>query len=304
LFAGSRIHPVPCCCSLLDLGSHVATPLSSEKSSAIALRRTAFDASITLSLEESIDAMEATLAPLKNFILPGGGVASSALHIARTVCRRAERSVVALETAHPGDIEASVLAFLNRLSDWLFVASRVTARESGQPEVVYRKHGFKSHDGSNTIVRSPGLRSRTATTTSVPSRTLAAASSATVSTSASTTAGGAASMSSPSIGSRSLFQSATAATRALANSAPASLVPNNNNIGGSAPTSPVVGSSSSSPPPASSSGGNEGVTASPSTTARAAKKELTMTLLYAALIIGVARYIYTVLPYVLAAYKS
>ena len=75
--------------------------------------------------------MEGDLTPLKNFILPGGGAAGASLHVARTVCRRAERSVVALGAR---DV---VVRYLNRLSDWLFVAARwVNAREE-RPETPW-----------------------------------------------------------------------------------------------------------------------------------------------------------------------
>ena len=83
-------------------------------------------------LEASIDALETELTPLKRFILPGGGPAGAALHVARAVCRRAERTVVALarEEAVPGE----VLVYLNRLSDWLFTAARAENRSAGIAE--------------------------------------------------------------------------------------------------------------------------------------------------------------------------
>jgi cob(I)alamin adenosyltransferase len=75
-------------------------------------------------LENSIDQMEERLPPLKNFVLPGGCQTSAALHWARTVCRRAERDVVSL-TLQPDVADYSrIIVFLNRLSDWLFVAAR------------------------------------------------------------------------------------------------------------------------------------------------------------------------------------
>ncbi len=84
-------------------------------------------------LEKEIDRMNETLPPLKNFILPGGHTVVSSCHIARCVCRRAERLVVALD-AEEG-VEAILIQYLNRLSDYLFVLSRQIAQDLGAPEV-------------------------------------------------------------------------------------------------------------------------------------------------------------------------
>jgi cob(I)alamin adenosyltransferase len=121
---------------LLDVGSAVATP--QRTSSAAQLARASF-ASIDLAqqLEVWIDAMDDTLPPLKNFILPSGGAASSQLHIARTVCRRAERALVPL--IRDGDLDSGVGRYVNRLSDYLFVAARFAAAKAGKAEVVYKK---------------------------------------------------------------------------------------------------------------------------------------------------------------------
>jgi cob(I)alamin adenosyltransferase len=83
-------------------------------------------------LEDEIDLMNGGLAPLRSFVLPGGSAAAAALHVARTVCRRAERSMVEL-AGQPGEsVSASALKYINRLSDHLFVASRyVNARGKG-----------------------------------------------------------------------------------------------------------------------------------------------------------------------------
>jgi cob(I)alamin adenosyltransferase len=85
-------------------------------------------------LEEWIDRLEAELPPLRRFILPGGNRAGSLLHFSRTVCRRAERAIVALGTDH---VEAHLLAYVNRLSDLLFVVARVVNHRAGQPEVEW-----------------------------------------------------------------------------------------------------------------------------------------------------------------------
>ena len=85
-------------------------------------------------LEETIDRFEAELAPLRRFILPGGSPAGAALHLARTVCRRAERRVVSLG---PQQVEPIVVTYLNRLSDLLFVMARVVNHRSGVPETEW-----------------------------------------------------------------------------------------------------------------------------------------------------------------------
>ncbi len=85
-------------------------------------------------LEQSMDEMEEKLPPLKNFVLPGGCSASAALHWARTVCRRAERDVVHL-SQQPGIADcARIIIYLNRLSDWLFVAARFQNHLAGVPD--------------------------------------------------------------------------------------------------------------------------------------------------------------------------
>jgi len=108
---------------LFDLGADIATPGEVEG----ALRITAGQVE---RLEQEIDAMNAGLGPLRSFILPGGSVEVAALHLARTVVRRAERSAVALSEAE--SVNASALAYVNRLSDLLFVAARfIAARQGG-----------------------------------------------------------------------------------------------------------------------------------------------------------------------------
>lgn len=72
-----------------------------------------------------------TLPPLTEFVLPGGSIAAGHAHVARAVCRRAERDLIALLDSAPGEVHASWLQFLNRLSDYLFVAARMLARRAG-----------------------------------------------------------------------------------------------------------------------------------------------------------------------------
>ena len=88
-------------------------------------------------LDQQLAAWNAELAPLKEFILPGGSRAAAAAHLARTVCRRAERSVVALARAEP--VGAQARRYLNRLSDLLFVAGRALNRAAGRGDVQWRR---------------------------------------------------------------------------------------------------------------------------------------------------------------------
>jgi cob(I)alamin adenosyltransferase len=83
-------------------------------------------------LERAIDAREATLPPLTAFVIPGGTPLAAALHVARTVCRRAERAVVALGAAFP--VDPLIVVYLNRLSDLLFVLARDANRRAGREE--------------------------------------------------------------------------------------------------------------------------------------------------------------------------
>ena len=92
----------------------------------------------TAQLEAWIDALNDDLPPLKEFILPGGGLVGAHLHQARTVCRRAERRVVHLENDNPGSTE-NVLVYLNRLSDLLFVLGRWAAQAHGEQEYLWER---------------------------------------------------------------------------------------------------------------------------------------------------------------------
>jgi cob(I)alamin adenosyltransferase len=85
-------------------------------------------------LEETIDRLEGELPPLRRFILPGGSPGGSLLHLARTVCRRAERRVIGLGA---GAVDPLVIIYLNRLSDLLFVMARATNQRSGIPEIEW-----------------------------------------------------------------------------------------------------------------------------------------------------------------------
>jgi cob(I)alamin adenosyltransferase len=96
------------------------------------------DADVTR-LEGMLDAFNETLPPLKDFILPGGGMAAAHCHLARTICRRAEREVITLSRIE--DVRGEAIRYLNRLSDLLFVLARVLARESGHGEVLWSTSG-------------------------------------------------------------------------------------------------------------------------------------------------------------------
>jgi cob(I)alamin adenosyltransferase len=88
-------------------------------------------------LENHIDALERELEPLKRFILPGGTRAAAAFHMARTVCRRAERRLVELHRDAP--VNDIALRYLNRLSDLLFVMARVENRRAGEPDIEWER---------------------------------------------------------------------------------------------------------------------------------------------------------------------
>ena len=92
----------------------------------------------TKQLEDWIDALNEDVGPLKEFILPGGGKVGAFLHQARTVCRRAERELVALLRAEP-DAGEGAMRYVNRLSDFLFVAGRWAALQLGEPELFWEK---------------------------------------------------------------------------------------------------------------------------------------------------------------------
>lgn len=90
---------------------------------------------VTDSLEKAIDVIQAHLPELRHFILPGGDAIATQVHIARTVCRRAERMLSLFSTAYP--LPEGLMAFMNRLSDYLFVLSRFAQQSSGTAEVYW-----------------------------------------------------------------------------------------------------------------------------------------------------------------------
>ncbi len=104
----------------------IGAALARESDTPVAAR---IDSSAIGRLEHWIDAADAEAGPLRNFILPGGCEPAARLHVARTVCRRAERSVV--RAAHGGTVDPNILVYLNRLGDWLFALARVANRRAG-----------------------------------------------------------------------------------------------------------------------------------------------------------------------------
>ena len=115
---------------LFDLGAELATPSDPETPIDPAMRLVIVPAQVER-LEKEIDALNADLSPLKSFVLPGGTAAAAHLHLARTICRRAERVMVSLSHAEGEELSPTALAYVNRLSDFLFVASRFVNRDKG-----------------------------------------------------------------------------------------------------------------------------------------------------------------------------
>ena len=112
---------------LFDLGADLATPPRADEPEGSALR---IVQSQVDRLERDIDALNAGMQPLRSFVLPAGTATATALHLARTVCRRAERHMVAT-TAKGDDVSPVAMAYINRLSDFLFVASRYCNQRQG-----------------------------------------------------------------------------------------------------------------------------------------------------------------------------
>lgn len=119
---------------LFVLGSDLATPLNERKSK---LKITRVPKNFYRDLEKAIDFYDSKLEPLRNFILPGGSKGAALLHICRTICRRAERNVVALkDTVKVGE---NLIIFLNRLSDLFFVLARFENKCQKIPDVKWNK---------------------------------------------------------------------------------------------------------------------------------------------------------------------
>lgn len=128
---------------LFILGSDLATPPPADgrrrpETPALPTARVA-------EMERWMDEAEEDLPPLRAFVLPGGSAGAAALHVARTVCRRAERSVVALADSEV--VDAEVITWLNRFSDLLFTLARLENHRAGHPDVEWRKPDSEGSDG-------------------------------------------------------------------------------------------------------------------------------------------------------------
>ena len=93
-------------------------------------------------LEQNLDALNQSLTPLKEFILPGGGLAASHCHVARAICRRAERSIVRLNKQN--ELNSYLMAYINRLSDYLFVLARMLSKAEGKDETYWQSTRIKN----------------------------------------------------------------------------------------------------------------------------------------------------------------
>ncbi len=118
---------------LFALGGQLASPEPAKVRTALAKADLA--PSRVRTLEEAIDAADAELSPLRAFVLPGGTPKSAALHLARTVCRRAERSVVALSRS--AELPVLFVVYLNRLSDYLFTLARLANHRAQRPDEIW-----------------------------------------------------------------------------------------------------------------------------------------------------------------------
>lgn len=127
--------------ALFDVGAALATPRTCEHSQK--LEKTRFGEEAITLLERWIDAMDAELPALKNFILPGGHPTGAALHLSRSMIRRAERLVVPLY--EQADVTQAVLVYLNRLSDFLFIVSRFVNHQLQVPETTWQHHKALQH---------------------------------------------------------------------------------------------------------------------------------------------------------------
>lgn len=115
---------------LFVLGADLATPPTSKT------RINRIDEEAITFLEDAIDAMEENLEPLKNFILPGGSQQGATLHMARTICRRAERAAV--KCSETEELSQLTIKYLNRLSDFFFVMARFENKHAGEPEESWK----------------------------------------------------------------------------------------------------------------------------------------------------------------------
>jgi cob(I)alamin adenosyltransferase len=133
---------------LFDLGADVCLPRQAHEAPGAALR---VAPSQVKALEGAIDALNERLHPLRSFVLPGGTAAAAALHQARAVCRRAERAMVALAAIEGEEVGEAALAYVNRLSDYLFVAARA-ANDFGRSDILWAPGANQSESTSEASI--------------------------------------------------------------------------------------------------------------------------------------------------------
>src|SRR5262245_30397188 len=120
---------------LFSVGAELATPDPQRHGTALVGQRQ------IAALEAAIDQLEESLPPLRNFILPGGSPAAAVLHVARGICRRAERRVVTLANQPQASLSGYIVQYLNRLGDYLFVAARSAGQHASIAEIPWEKPG-------------------------------------------------------------------------------------------------------------------------------------------------------------------
>ena len=131
---------------LFALGADLCVPKQANEKPGAVLR---VAPSQVQALEHGIDALNAKLHPLRSFVLPGGAAPAAALHQARAICRRAERAMVALAAIEGEEVGEAALAYVNRLSDYLFVAARA-ANDLGRSDVLWTPGANQSEGASQT----------------------------------------------------------------------------------------------------------------------------------------------------------
>ncbi len=134
--------------ALFDMGAELATPDPIEAGLAV------LQHSDVRHLETYIDRFDESLPPLKQFVLPGGTRVAAVLHLARTVCRRAERRLVSIGRDGQGVVRLELMHYLNRLSDLFFVLSRFVNAASGQEDILWQKRS-SAQPSSDSSVESP-----------------------------------------------------------------------------------------------------------------------------------------------------
>ena len=118
---------------LFHIGSHLACRKDKQK-----LKLTSFDETQIKVMEDLIDKYQTFLPHLKNFILPGGSLVSASFHLARTICRRAERAVLVAKVEKEEEVDSFILKFLNRLSDFLFILARYGNYKEGVDDILWK----------------------------------------------------------------------------------------------------------------------------------------------------------------------